>query len=181
MSMYYHLAMTYDCHLWFQKGPFSWLPWQKTWSDKRMISAINLSFTHSSLLQKHSLLRCHLFPFSMYLPLLNFESSITQFANSHLTENYSLISSHIKQRRTKGKLNSPWGNIPTTFTFLSQKKVTYLDLSPISSPLLYSLSYWKKPRRCNILARSRQLEENHLHLAEHLFLPTATDLLLGKR
>lgn len=124
MSIYYHLAMTCNCHLWFQKNPFSWLPWQKTWSDKRMISANHLRFTHSSLLQKCSLLQCLLFqnPFPMYLPLLNFESSITQLANSCLTENYSLTSSHIKQGRTKGKLNSPWSNMPTTFTFLSQKK-----------------------------------------------------------
>lgn len=86
-------------------------------SDNRMVSEYNLSFTSSessssldsSLLQKCSLLQCHSLqnPFPMDSPLLNFESSIPQFANSCLAENYGLISSHMKQGRIKGKLNSP--------------------------------------------------------------------------
>lgn len=154
------------------------MKWQE---NKSKQSFFHTSFTSTKMLTTSVSLVQN--PFPTDLPLLNFESSMTQFANSCLTENYSLISSHIKQGRPQGKFNSPGSNILTTFTFSLWKKVTNLDFSPIPSlsPLIYSLSYQKKAYRHNMFALSRQLEENQLYLAELLFLPTAIDLLLGKR
>lgn len=106
----------------------------------------------------------------------HFESSISQFVSSSLTENYSLTSWYISKEKTKHKLNLPSSNSPNSFA-------THLHLSPIPSPLplLYSFHREREHMGIKYFHGADNLRKEKSPASYWAPFPPATNLLLERK